>query len=133
MIWLNAKDERTLQNEYISLVLWIVGEEKRESEIKQPDEGRAVCYVRKWLSEPENHKWLVVYDNYDDPQMPGIESRTEYDIRQFLPERTRGSILITARSSRLTFAKQLRLHPLEDVHQGLAILQIAQAERPKKV
>jgi hypothetical protein len=64
----------------------------------------------------------MVYDNYDDPQMPGIESRTGYNIRHFFPERTHGSILITTRSSRLTFAKPLRLLQLEDIHQSLAIL-----------
>ena len=122
VIWLNAKDPNTLTNGYISLALRIMGEENCERELKRPDVEEAVRYVRRWLSQPKNHQWLIIYDNYDDPQIPGIKSPTGYDVRQFFPERTHGSILITTRSSRLKFAKQLRLVQLEDVHQSLAIL-----------
>jgi hypothetical protein len=63
-----------------------------------------------------------VYDNYDDPRLPGMDSSTGYDIRTYFPQRTQGSILITTRSSRLPFAKQVRLKKLEDIEQSLAIL-----------
>jgi MinD superfamily P-loop ATPase len=45
VIWLNAKDENAVKAVYISLALRILGEEERESEIKQPDEEQAVRYV----------------------------------------------------------------------------------------
>ena len=81
-----------------------------------------VQQARQWLSRPGNDRWLVVYDNYDDPRLPGIDSSTGYDIRNFFPQRVHGSILITTRSPRLTFAKQLRLEKLDDINQSLTIL-----------
>ena len=122
MIWFNAKNSATLTAGYVQLALWLIGHEEHESEKTQPDEDQAVRYVRRWLSQPENDQWLVVYDNYDDPQMPGIKSSTGYDIRQFFPERTQGSVLITTRFSGLTFANHLLLLKFEDMDQSLIIL-----------
>ena len=81
-----------------------------------------VQQARQWLSRPDNNKWLVVYDNYDDPRLPGINSSTGYDLRDFFPHRAHGSILITTRSPRLIYAKQLRLNKFDDVNQSLAVL-----------
>lgn len=49
-------------------------------------------------------------------------SSTGYDVRAYFPPRAQGSILITTRSPRLLFAKQLPLKKLDDVEQSLAIL-----------
>ena len=78
--------------------------------------------VRRWLSEPGNDQWLLIFDNYDDPHLPGIRSPTGYDIRSFFPTRSQGSIIITSRSTKLTFSKQLKLQKLENVHTSVAIL-----------
>ena len=86
------------------------------------EEERMVRRAREWLSQRDNGGWLLVYDNYDDPRLPGIQSSTGYDIRDFFPHRAQGSILITTRSPRITFAKQLRLQKLDNVDQSLAIL-----------
>jgi hypothetical protein len=51
-----------------------------------------------------------------------MDSLTGYDIRRYFPARAQGSILITTRSPRLSFAKQLRLKKLEKIEQSLAIL-----------
>lgn len=78
--------------------------------------------MRRWLSEPENDQWLLIFDNYDDPGLPGMDSSTGYDVRAYFPHRAQGSILITTRSPQLLFAKQLPLKKLEDLEQSLAIL-----------
>ena len=59
------------------------------------EEERLVQQARQWLSQRGNDKWLIVYDNYDDPRLPGMDSSTGYDIRTYLPHRSQGSILIT--------------------------------------
>ena len=122
VLWFNANNAATLTTDYVQLALWLIGQEERRNEKNQPGEDQAVRYVRQWLSQPENDQWLVIYDNYDDPQMPGIESPTGYDIRQFFPERTQGSVLITTRFSGLTFANRLPLLKFEDIDQSLTIL-----------
>jgi hypothetical protein len=85
--------------------------------------------VRRWLSEPGNDQWLFIFDNYDDPRLPGMDSSTGYDIRAYFPHRAQGSILITTRSPRLSFTKQLPLKKLEDVNQSLAILAVGSGRK----
>lgn len=51
-----------------------------------------------------------------------MDNSTRYDIRIYFPYRAQGSILITTRSPRLLFAKQISLKKLEDLEQSLAIL-----------
>jgi len=86
------------------------------------DEKLKIDQVRRWLSELENDKWLLIFDNYDDPNLSGNRSATGYDIRLFFPTRSQGSIIITSRSTKLAFSKQLRLRKLEDINVSVAIL-----------
>jgi hypothetical protein len=122
VFWLNAKDKSTLKAGLVALAARIQDESVSRSVTDQGGEDRVVQQVRQWLSRPENSNWLVVYDNYDDPQLPGMRSGTGYDIREFFPHSVQGSILITTRSGQLTFARQLRLVKLEELDQCLAIL-----------
>jgi hypothetical protein len=123
VIWLNAKDEITLRAGLKELASRILAEMDREASGSQLEEDQAVVLSRRWLSEPDNKKWLVIFDNYDDPCVPGIRSSTGYDIRQFFPDRDQGSILITTRSSRINFGWQkIPLRKIEDLEQNLAIL-----------
>lgn len=122
VFWVNAKDKTTLKAGLVALAARIQDESVSPSAADQDGEDRVVQRVRQWLSRPENSNWLIVYDNYDDPRLPGIRSRTGYDIREFFPHSVQGSILITTRSGQLTFARQLRLMKLEELDQSLAIL-----------
>ena len=97
--------------------------EAGQSEVaEQLNEEQAVQLVRQWLSQAENKTWLLMFDNYDDPRLPSIRSSTGYDIRTFFPYSTQGSILITTRSSSITFAKPVRLNKFDDLNQSLAVL-----------
>ncbi|PQE23335.1 Tetratricopeptide-like helical domain protein [Rutstroemia sp. NJR-2017a BBW] len=122
IIWLNAKNENTLKAGLLDLWKRISGKRENELITNQQDEELAIRNVRQWFSEPENNQWLVIYDNYDDPRFSATQSSTGYDIRQFFPYRTQGSILITTRSSRINFGKKLQLRKLEDVQQSLVVL-----------
>ncbi|KAL8980508.1 MAG: hypothetical protein Q9177_005861 [Variospora cf. flavescens] len=127
VIWLNASSEVALKAAYMSLAQRIRRHnEQREAGqsevIEQLKEEQAVHLVRQWLSQAENKTWLFIFDNYDDPRLPGVRSSTGYDIRTFFPYSTQGSILITTRSSRITFAKSVRLNKLDNLNQSLALL-----------
>jgi hypothetical protein len=122
VFWLNAKDENQLKAELAALAAQVMENHISSSGTDPQEEERMVQQARQWLSQPDNNKWLVIYDNYDDPRLPGINSSTAYDIRDFFPHRVHGSILITTRSPRLIYAKQLRLNKLDDVNQSLTIL-----------
>jgi hypothetical protein len=122
VFWLNAKDKNTLKAELATLAAQIMENHISSSGTDLQEEERMVEQVRQWLSRPDNNKWLAIYDNYDDPRLPGINSSTGYEIRDYFPHRAHGSILITMRSPRLIYAKQLRLGKLDDINQSLAIL-----------
>ena len=120
--WLNAKDENTLKAGLGVLAREVTEISAFSTLIDAHKEERLVQQARQWLSQQGNDKWLIVYDNYDDPRLPGMDSETGYDIRAYFPSRLQGSILITTRSPRLTFAKQLPVTKLRDIGQSLAIL-----------
>jgi hypothetical protein len=122
IFWLNAKDENTLKAELAALTAQVMENHISSSRTDPQEEERMMQQARQWLSRPDNNKWLVIYDNYDDPRLPGISSSTGYDIRDFFPHRAHGSILITTRSPQLTYAKQLRLNKFDYVNQSLTIL-----------
>lgn len=120
--WLNAKDENTLKAGLAVLAMEVIGISASSTLTDAHKEEQLVQEARQWLSQQDNDRWLIVYDNYDNPRLPGIDSATGYDIRAYFPSRAQGSILITTRSPRLAFAKQLPLKKLKDVEQSLAIL-----------
>jgi hypothetical protein len=131
IFWINAKDETSLILSIVQLSVVIFHESPAAQSMD--DEKLRVEMVQRWLSEPGNDQWLFIFDNYDDPRLPGMDSSTVYDIRRYFPQRAQGSILITTRSPRLPFAKQLRLGKMKDVKQSLAILAAGTAMRLKKV
>lgn len=120
--WLNARDENTLKAGLAVLAMEVTEITASSTLTDAHEEERLMQQARKWLSQQGNDKWLIVYDNYDNPRLPGMDSPTGYDIRAYFPNRAQGSILITTRSPGLVFAKELPLKKLEDLEQSLAIL-----------
>jgi hypothetical protein len=86
------------------------------------DLDEVVVAVKQWLSLPKNTRWLIVYDNYDNPKLPGTADRTAVNIRRFFPEAHQGSIIVTTRSSQVKIGHRIRVEKLEDVRDGLEIL-----------
>lgn len=84
--------ENTLKTGLAALASRILGRKEREVFGNPPDVDQAVQFSRQWLSESDNKEWLVIFDNYDDPRMPGIESSTGYDIRKFFPDQEIGGL-----------------------------------------
>ena len=124
VFWVNAKDETSLRQNMVDLSAMIFHESAGPAaqSADSNSEKLKINKVRHWLSEPGNDQWLFIFDNYDDPRLPGMNSSTGYDVRSYFPHRAQGSILITTRSPQLPFAKQLPLKKLDSIEQSLAIL-----------
>jgi hypothetical protein len=71
--------------------------------------------VKAWLSLPNNMRWLMIYDNYDNLKLLGNADRTAVDIHQFLPKAHQGSIIITTRSSQVKIGHCIQVGKLKDV------------------
>jgi hypothetical protein len=87
VFWLNAKDENRLKAGLAAFATEVTGTSAPSYLTDMHEEERLVQQARQWLSEQGNDKWLIVYDNYDDPYFPGIDSSTGYDIRTYFSQR----------------------------------------------
>jgi hypothetical protein len=122
VFWVNAKDEATLKQSFVSLADIILDKVNNSSMTDAADEDHVLHQVRQWFSQQDNDQWLLLFDNYDDPKLHGVNSPTGYDIRQYFLFRAQGAILIASRSRRLKFARELELRKLDDDEQNLEIL-----------
>jgi hypothetical protein len=126
IFWLNIKGEDSLKQSFARVARQILREHPSASRLDAVAEDskldEVVDAVKRWLGHPKNTRWLVVYDNYDNPKLAGNTGRPAVDIRQFLPEADHGSIIITTRSAQVNVGHCIRLGKLEDVQDSLQVL-----------
>jgi hypothetical protein len=126
VFWVNSKDVDTLKQGYAAAAMRIYREHPSLVHLKAFAEGsnldKVVEAVKQWLSQPQNNRWLVIYDNYDTPKLPGREDAGTFDIRSFLPEADHGAVLITTRSSQLRLGPLVVVKKLQSIEQGMEIL-----------
>src|SRR5882757_6502088 len=85
VFWLNSTSELALQGSFRKLAHRILAPETAD----QPDDNRLWIEISNWLCELDNSHWLLIFDNYDNPD--------EYDITQYYPAVAHGSIIVTTR------------------------------------
>lgn len=126
VFWLNIKDGDSLKQGFAKLARQILRQHPLASRLNNVDMkgnlDEVVDGVKAWLSLPNNTRWLLIYDNYDNPSLPGYTDPTAVDIRQFLPESYQGSVIVTTRSSQATMGHLIRMKKLENVDHSLEIL-----------
>ncbi|MCJ1467841.1 hypothetical protein MMC07_006466 [Pseudocyphellaria aurata] len=126
VIWLNGKSEDMLKQSFIDMAHRLYNEHpsstllKTAAESKDPDQ--VVDAMKRWLSLKANTRWLLVFDNIDNPKLPGMRDPQAYDIKSYFPAAYQGFILITTRSSRLKIGKIIPVKKLETIEESLAIL-----------
>jgi hypothetical protein len=139
IFWLDARDEASLKQGYVQVTRRILANHPSIASLRtardSQDVDKTVQAVREWLDNPKNNRWLIIYDNYDNPALGEVgrgKDRQEYgsaematmpyDIRPFLPETHHGAVLITTRSSRVELGHPIPLRKLADVKDSLDIL-----------
>ena len=126
VFWVNSKDVDTLKQGYAAAARRIYCEHLSLVHLKAVAEGsdlnEAAEAVKRWLSSAGNNRWLVIYDNYDTPKLPGHNEPGTFDIRPFLPGADHGAILITTRSSQLQLGRPVAVKKLREIEQSLEIL-----------
>jgi hypothetical protein len=125
VFWLNIKDEDSLKQSFAKVAKQISREHPLANRLRivdgkeNPDE--VVDAVKAWLSLPNNTRWLIIYDNYDNPKLLGNADPAAVDIRRFLPESYQGCIIITTRSSQVKIGHLIQIRKLEDIRDSLEI------------
>lgn len=152
IIWLNARDETSLKETFCRAAKRILTQHVStvyiQNAVKSGDPDQMTQAVRRWLGETQNSRWLIIYDNYDEPRFGNLTcgvDRTEdsrdkskswwwwwpgrdistgrgFDIRPFFPDSCHGAIIITTRSSIVKFGEVIRLEKLRDIYDSLQIL-----------
>ncbi|EAQ83136.1 hypothetical protein CHGG_10954 [Chaetomium globosum CBS 148.51] len=143
-IVLNARDKTSLNQSFRHVAVRILQEHPGLSYMQtavSDKDGDASLAVRRWLDEPTNERWLLIYDNYDHPKMGGDEAPAEnssnsgqhgeadqpapegYDIRPYLPDTDHGAVILTTRSSTVQIGELLRLEKLRKTEDSLRILE----------
>jgi hypothetical protein len=129
IFWLNIKDEDSVRQSFAKVAKQIIRDHpsaRRLSsvDIKENLDG-VIDTVKEWLSLPSNTRWLMIYDNYDSPKLPGNTGNTDpaaVNIDKFLPESYQGSVIITTRWSQVEIGHPIRIRKLQDVLDSVKIL-----------
>ena len=126
IFWLNIKDEVSVKQSYSRLARQILQDHPSAGQLSGiADDSKSdevVAAVRRWLEYAKNTRWLMVFDNYDNPKVPSNTDPGVVDIQQFLPEAQHGSVIITTRSAKVSIGCRIKLRKLKDICDGLQIL-----------
>jgi hypothetical protein len=110
--WLNASSEAALKDSFRSIAEIIF-------DVQEPgllDDERIHAQVGRWLSHIDNTRWLLIFDNYDDP--------TQFSIEKYYPPASHGNIIITTRRPDQVAGSVLQIGPLQnEIDDGLEILE----------
>jgi AAA ATPase domain len=126
VFWLNIKDEDSLRQSFAKVAKQIMRDHPSASwlsniDIEENLDG-VIDAVKNWLSLANNTRWLMIYDNYDNPKLPGNADPAAVNIRKFLPESYQGSVIITTRSPQVEIGHPIQIRKLDDVHDSVKIL-----------
>jgi hypothetical protein len=87
---LNIKDEDSLKQSFAKVAKQILREYPLASRLSSVDIkenlDEVIDAVKAWLSLLNNTRWLMIYDNYDNPKLLGNADLTAVDICKFLLE-----------------------------------------------
>ena len=126
IFWLNIKDEDSLKRSFAKIARQVLREHPSASWLSSVNTSEhldeVIDAVKAWLSLRNNTRWLMIYDNYDNPKLPGSTDPTAVDIRRFLPESYQGSVIVTTRSSQVNIGHQIQIRKLENISDSLDIL-----------
>ena len=111
VFWLNATSEATLKASFRTMAELIF-------DVQEPGvlEGeQSLIRAHQWLSDKKNTQWLLIFDNYDDPD--------QYNIERYYPSASHGTIIITTRRPYRVVEGPIMVQPLSDLEESLEILQ----------
>ncbi|KIN06814.1 hypothetical protein OIDMADRAFT_173997 [Oidiodendron maius Zn] len=126
IFWLNANNENSLKLSFQDIAQQVLRSQPSTSILSSVDQDKdldqVVSIVKAWLDFVRNTRWLMIYDNFDNPKTPGNPDNSVVDIRQFLSRADHGSIIITTRSSQVRQGTRLHIQKLLDIKEGLEIM-----------
>jgi hypothetical protein len=78
--------------------------------------------VKVWQGLIYNTRWLMIYDNYNNPRVVSNTDPAVVNIKKFLPKVYQGSVLVTTQSSEVEIGHLIQVTKLVDIRDSLKIL-----------
>jgi hypothetical protein len=126
IFWLNIKDEDSLKQSFVKIAKQILRDHPSAGPLKGLDMkeklDEVVDAVKIWFNLSDNTRWLLIYDNYDNPKVRGNRDPTAVDIRKYLPESDQRSVIITTRSAQVRSGHRIKIEKFRDVQDSLRVL-----------
>ncbi|KAK3669213.1 hypothetical protein LTR78_010910 [Recurvomyces mirabilis] len=126
VFWFNMRDEASAKQSFVATAQRILQYHPSAAHLSSVhltgslDEVTGA--VLAWLGDPDNHRWLAIYDNYDNPKVPGNSDSEVVDIDQFLPDADQGSVIITTRSTQVKDGRGISVPKLASEQDSVDIL-----------
>ena len=126
VFWLNAKTEDTLKGSFSANARRLPKEFLNQELLNRPQNEETLSSIlhemKTWLCLPGNDRWLLIYDNVDNPQIPDNKRQLAYDIRPYFPEAHQGSILVTTRWRTLRIGHPIEVTKLSNEEESISLL-----------
>ena len=110
IFWLNANTEATLNNSLRAMANRILPPET----VSELDDDQVWVHISNWLSKLDNTRWLLMFDNHDDPD--------QYEITKYRPSVAHGSIIITTRQPDRVNGERIKVQSMAKEEESLRIL-----------
>ena len=125
VFWLNAKTEDTLKRSFVTSARRLPEKYINQELLCGPQNEVAldaiVSGMKKWLDILGNHRWLLIYDNVDNPMIPDNKRANAYNIRSYFPQAHQGSILVTTRWKTLSIGHLIEVAKLSKVEDSILL------------
>ena len=126
VFWLNAKTEDTLKRSFAANAGQLPKECFSQGLLDGPRNeetlGTILQQTKAWLGLPGNDRWLLIYDNVDNPKIPDNKRESAYDIGPYFPEAHQGSILVTTRWETLRIGHLIGVTKLSTIEESFSLL-----------
>ncbi|KAL9073480.1 MAG: hypothetical protein Q9161_002901 [Pseudevernia consocians] len=132
VLLLNIKDKDSVKQSYVKISEQIRNNPSASqlNSINGDSPGDdIVTAVKRWLDHAQNTRWLMVFDNYDNPKVPGNADPGKINIEDFLPTAYHGSVIVTTRVSKVDIGRQMKIGKLGNIYDSLQILSDASHRR----
>lgn len=110
IFWLNANTEATLNNSLRAVANRILPPET----VSKLDDDQVWVHVSNWLSKLDNTRWLLIFDNHDNPD--------QYEITKYYPSVAHGSIIITTRQPDRVNGEKIKVQSMAKEEESIRIL-----------
>jgi hypothetical protein len=124
IFWLSIKDENSVKQSFASIAKRIQKHPcfKWPRGVDTTNLDDVVDAVMAWLSFGNNTQWLMIFDNYDNPEIQGEPVPASVDIQRFLPDKDCGSVIVTTRDSRVDVGHCIKISRLTRADDSLRVL-----------